>query len=88
MPLSEEELDRLEAQIPELSRRAFREAFEQAMASGHPVTVLDGDEIVQITRDGERRVIGQIEPKQVRVFLSYTSGSPPKKGQAWKGRVQ
>ena len=87
MPLTEEELDELEAQIPELSRKAFREAFEQALASGHPVTILDGNEVVQITQSGERRVIGRIEP--ARYTLDYgTAPAAPTKGQPWKGRVQ
>ena len=68
MPLTEEELDRLEAQIPELSRRAFREAFEQALASGHPVTILEGREVVQITKDGGRNVIAVL-PEQEPVFF-------------------
>ena len=57
MPLTEEEITRLETQIPEWSRRAFREAFERALASGHPVTVLEGREVVQLTKDGGRTVI-------------------------------
>ena len=68
MPLTEEELDRLEAQIPELSRRAFREAFEQALASGHPVTILDGNEVVQLTKDGGRTVI-EVLPEREPFFF-------------------
>jgi hypothetical protein len=64
MPLTEEEIDRLEAQIPEWSRRAFREAFERALASGHPVTVLEGYEIVELTKDGGRRVVGVLPEEQ------------------------
>lgn len=57
MPLTEEELDKEEARIPKLADRAFREAFERALANGHPVTVLQGNEIVQITKYGGRKVI-------------------------------
>lgn len=57
MPLTDEELDLEEARIPELAALAIRDAFERALASGHPVTVLQGHEIVQITKDGGRKVI-------------------------------
>ena len=73
MPLTDEELDELEAQIPELSRRAFREAFERALASGYPVTVLEGREVVQITKDGGRTVI-EVLPEREPVAFDWGRG--------------
>ncbi len=64
MPLTEEEIDELEAQIPELAQQAFRAAFERALACGYPVTVLEGYKIVERTKDGGRKVVGVLPEEQ------------------------
>lgn len=83
MPLTEEEIAQLEARIPELSRRVFREAYQQALASGHPVTVLIGSTVMRITAEGTQEIVEQIDK------IRYTRiRARPNKGQAWPGHVQ
>ena len=52
-PLTDEDYERFEEQIPALAERATREAYEQALQSGFPVTILVGNSIVQVTADGD-----------------------------------
>lgn len=82
-PLSEEEFfARLEEAIPELSRLAFRMAYERALASGQPVTILEGDEIVEVTNAGERRVTGRLPaPPADRKKYAFREGQ-------WKFRIR
>ena len=48
MELTEQEINRREEQIPEQAGQATRQAYQRAVASGHPVTVVIGDEIVRV----------------------------------------
>ena len=70
MPLTEEEIDQLEAQIPELSRQAVAEAYARAVASGQPVTVAIGEELIEISANEERRVVGQVPPATQSQFYT------------------
>ncbi|QDK80719.1 hypothetical protein EXU85_19745 [Spirosoma sp. KCTC 42546] len=69
MKLSDQEIDRREQQIPELAGKATRQAYERAVASGHPVTVVIGDELVrvQITPEGveEQSILRAIKTRRV-----------------------
>ncbi len=60
MELSEKAIDYLETQIPELAELALRRAYWQTLASGNSVTVLENDEIVEISPEGTRKVIKKI----------------------------
>ncbi len=60
MELSEKAIDYLETQIPELAELALRKAYWQTLASGNSVTVLENDEIVEISPEGTRKVIKKI----------------------------
>ena len=48
MELDEQEINRLEEQIPDQAGQATHQAYERAVASGHPVTVVIGGEIVRV----------------------------------------
>lgn len=62
MKLTEEELVKLDEQMPELARQAVAEAYARALASGRPVTVAIGEELIEITSDGQRHVVGKVSP--------------------------
>ena len=53
MELTEQEIIRGEEQIPEQAGQATRQAYQRAVASGHPVTVVIGDEIVRVQTTDE-----------------------------------
>jgi hypothetical protein len=57
--MTEEELNREEAKIPELAVKALQEAQQTALASGHPVVVVIDGELVRISKEG-REVIKKI----------------------------
>jgi hypothetical protein len=60
MELSEKAIDYLETPIPELAELALKKAYWQTLASGNSVTVLENDEIVEISPEGIRKVIKKI----------------------------
>ena len=62
MPLSEEEIDYLEAHIPELADAAFTQAYWQALAAGSSVMISEGDALYEIFPNGTRRFVKNIEP--------------------------
>jgi hypothetical protein len=57
MVLSEKNIDFLENQIPDLAELALQQAYWQTLSSGNFVTVLEDNEIVEISPEGNRRVI-------------------------------
>lgn len=67
MVLSEENIDFLENQIPELAEFALQQAYWQALSSGNVVTVLENNEIIEISPDGKRRVIRVIKRQERRI---------------------
>jgi hypothetical protein len=54
---SEKNIDFLENQIPELAELALQQAYWQTLSSGNSVTVLEDNEIVEISPEGNRKVI-------------------------------
>ena len=63
--LTEEDYDRFDEQLPALAEQATREAYERALQSGLPVTVLLGTSIVEVTLDGGIREIKKLpEPRR------------------------
>ncbi len=85
MLLTEEDLNQQEARIPLLADRAFREAFARALATGQPVTVLQGNEVVRITQDGAREVVERL-PTRLPVAGDTTLAPTPTK--KWRFRVR
>jgi hypothetical protein len=67
MVLSEENIDFLENQIPELAELALQQAYWQTLSSGNVVTVLENNEIIEISPDGKRRVIRAIKRQEKRI---------------------
>ncbi len=57
MVLTEKNIDFLENQIPELAELALQQAYWQTLSSGNSVTVLEDNEIVEISPEGNRKVI-------------------------------
>ncbi len=59
-PLTDDDYERFEEQIPALAERATREAYERALQSGLPVTILVGNSIVEVTLDGTVKEIKKL----------------------------
>jgi hypothetical protein len=57
MILSEKNIDFLENQIPELAELALQQAYWQTLSSGNSVTVLEDNEIIEISPEGSKKVI-------------------------------
>ena len=53
IPITDEDYERFEEQIPALAERATREAYERALQSGLPVAILVGNSIVETTANGD-----------------------------------
>lgn len=62
MELSEEAIDYLEQQIPELAELATRQAFWQTLTSGHSTIIAEGAHLVRVYPDGTKIIVGDIEP--------------------------
>ena len=71
MVLSEENIDFLENQIPELAELALQQAYWQTLSSGNVVTVLENNEIIEISPDGKRRVLRAINRQERRVIQRH-----------------
>ncbi len=59
-PLTDEDYERFEKQIPALAELATREAYERALQSGFPVTILVGNSIVQLTANGDTKELKKL----------------------------
>jgi len=58
----ESQFDQLEANFPASADSVFADAFDQATRSGLSVVVSTGDEIIEISSDGTRKLIKSITP--------------------------
>ncbi len=67
IPLTDEDYDRFEEQIPVLAERATREAYERALQSGFPVTILVGNSIIQVTADGDIKELKKLPQTRQRI---------------------
>ena len=61
---SEEELDYLEAHIPELARVAVTRAYYEALAAGRSVLVKEGDVVCEVFPNGSRKVIKKADASE------------------------
>ena len=67
MVLSDEAVDYLEQQIPELAAIATRQAYWQTLASGDSVFVAENGQIVEVKPDGTRTFIKAVDkPKEIK----------------------
>ena len=62
MNLTEQEIDFLEQQIPEMAKAAVSLAFWQALASGESVLVSEKGFIKEVFPDGTLKIIRETEP--------------------------
>ena len=53
-------LDYLEQYIPEMAELATRQAFWQTLASGAPVLIAENGQLVEVSPDGNRRIIKEL----------------------------
>jgi hypothetical protein len=65
--MADENIDFLETQIPDLAELAFQQAYWHNLSSGNTVTVLENDEIVEISPDGKKKVIKTLIRHQKRI---------------------
>ncbi|QMW02013.1 hypothetical protein [Spirosoma foliorum] len=72
MALTEQALDYLEKQIPELAEQATRQAYWQTLASGDSAYVVDNGNIVEVKPDGTRTVVKVIPKPQTVQQQHYT----------------
>ena len=62
MTISDDIIDHLEKQIPELSGSAVTAAYWRTLASGFSVLKAEHGAIYEVFLDGSRRLVKQIEP--------------------------
>ncbi|MGN8276740.1 hypothetical protein ACLEJQ_04940 [Pseudomonas sp. SMV71] len=63
-PLSEQAIRNLELQIPDVAAGATHAAFFRALAAGHAVLKVEGNQIVESKADGSVRVVGEAKPRR------------------------
>ena len=61
--LDDKTLDFLEQQIPDLMAAAITVAYNDALADGHSVLQVEGDDLVEQFPDGSKRVVKKLEPR-------------------------
>ena len=71
IPLTDEDYERFEEQIPALAERATREAYERAIQSGLPVTILIGNTIVQVLANGLIKEIKKLPETRQRITQQH-----------------
>ncbi len=71
MKMTEENIDFLETQIPDLAELAFQQAYWHNLSSGNTVTVLEDDKIVEISPDGKKRVIKTMPRQGKRITQKH-----------------
>jgi len=60
--LTEEAMQRLEECIPKRAEYALRKAYQRALTTSGKVMVAINGEILEVTAEGERRLIRKIDP--------------------------
>ncbi|WP_394990712.1 hypothetical protein [Emticicia sp.] len=59
--LNEQELNYLEQQIPILAETATKQAYWQTLASGDKVMIAEDGKLIEVSPDGSRKIIKEIE---------------------------
>ena len=59
--LDDKTLDFLEEQIPDLMAAAVTVAYHNALAAGHSVVLVEGDDLIEQFPDGTKRFIEKLE---------------------------
>jgi hypothetical protein len=60
--MSDQDIQKLEIELPALSGSAFAEARQKVLASGLPVLQSEGDTIYRVFPDGRKEFVKKIEP--------------------------
>ena len=58
----ERNTQRMERRIPRLAKVATIQAYRRALASGNRVLIAEGGQLKEVSPDGKKRIIRQIEP--------------------------
>ena len=67
MALSDDAVDYLEQQIPELAVIATRHAYWQSLASGDSVLIAENGQIIEVKPDGTRTYVKTVDkPKAIK----------------------
>lgn len=61
-PMNEQQIEQLELDFPAASGLAFANAYHQAIHAGLFVVVSEGGSIVEVSPDGQRRLVKTIPP--------------------------
>ena len=68
VPLSEESMQNMEAQIPELARSAIKRAYLQALTTSGKVLEAKNGQLIETTADGSVRVMRSIaKPTEIAI---------------------
>ena len=62
--MDEKTIDFLEKHIPEMAEAAVTEAYWAALASGHKVLEIVGNNLVETSPDGTKKVIESLPPRK------------------------
>lgn len=63
MKLTEEAITYLEEHIPEMAELALKQAYWNALASGHSVLISENGKLVEIFPDGKKKFIKSLPPR-------------------------
>lgn len=73
VPLSEESMQHMEAQIPELARSAVKRAYLQALTTSGKVLEAKNGQLIETTADGSVRVMRSIaKPTNIAIGTKRT----------------
>lgn len=68
--LNEQEINYLEQQIPILAETATKQAYWQTLASGDKVMIAENGKLIEVSPDGSRKIIKEIE-KPIKVTQRF-----------------
>ena len=60
--MSDNDIQQLENEFPKLSGQAFAKARETVLASGQSVLQTEGNHLVEVFPDGQKKVLKAIDP--------------------------
>ena len=63
--MDEKTIEFLEEHIPEMAKAAVTEAYWNALASGHKVLEVDGNNLVETSPDGTKKIIESLAPRKL-----------------------
>jgi hypothetical protein len=65
---TENEINFIEAHIPELAEVAFKQAFWQTLADGVSVIIAENHQLVELFPDGSKKIIKQLSKPQIEQY--------------------